>query len=299
MGFPPLPNLQSMPGNRAAQHLSVLAICLLTLLLFWSTAEAAGNLSFSDERYSHIVFAPLFCIFLLYWKRQDIFVNARYSPYFGIPLLASSMLLGFIVMDRWSPRNETTGLLLVVFAIVLSWIAGFILCYGLQSFRRAIYPLSCLFLMLPIPSTWMDWITAGSVHGSANASHAILQAVGVSVFRDGMNFSVPGLNFQIAPQCSGIHSGLAFLIVGIVSGPLFLRTGWVRLVLILSTIPIAIFKNAVRIVVIALLGAYVDLDIIDGPLHRYSGFVFTPLTFICFVPLVLALRKVELRMCCK
>jgi hypothetical protein len=65
--------------------------------------------------------------------------------------------------------------------------------------------------------------------------------------------------------------------------------------LLAATVPIAIFKNAVRVVVITLLAANVDRSFIDGPFHhKYGGVIFAPLDILVFVPLVVALRRIEL-----
>ena len=58
---------------------------------------------------------------------------------------------------------------------------------------------------------------------------------------------------------------MVFVIVAFVASRVCLRSVWTQWALIVSMIPIAIFKNAVRIVVISILSAYTD----DG--GRYSG----------------------------
>jgi exosortase/archaeosortase family protein len=87
---------------------------------------------------------------------------------------------------------------------------------------------------------------------------------------------------------------LVFLTVGILTASLFLRSGWGKLSLIVATIPIAICKNAVRIVALSLLSVYVDHSFLNGPIHhRYGGLLSLPVDFLLFVPLLLALRKYE------
>ncbi len=60
-------------------------------------------------------------------------------------------------------------------------------------------------------------------------------------------------------------------------------------------VPIAIFKNAVRIVTISSLSVYVDRTIIDGPLHHKGGPVFAIVDLAIFVPLLIALQRSETR----
>jgi exosortase/archaeosortase family protein len=86
------------------------------------------------------------------------------------------------------------------------------------------------------------------------------------------------------------------LIVAIVAGYIYLRSGWARLALILMTIPIALFKNAVRIVGISTLAAYVNRIFIDGAFHHvYGGLLFSVVGMAIFVVVLAGLQKIERR----
>jgi exosortase len=231
----------------------------------------------------------------MYWDRATIFPKARFSPGLGIPPLLLALLLGLLLSRRPVSGGESRNLPAVIFAVILVWMAAFVLCYGTQSFRAALFPLCCLLLMIPIPAAFMDGLTVGLQHGSADVSYALLRLAGIPVFRQGMTFSLPGLDVQVAPECSGIRSCLVFMVMAILASRIYLRSGWRRLALIIMTIPIAIFKNAVRIVVISSLSAYVNRAILSGPLHHSGGPVFALIGIALFVPLLFALHKSEIR----
>ncbi|MEI9976860.1 MAG: exosortase/archaeosortase family protein [Ignavibacteriota bacterium] len=131
-------------------------------------------------------------------------------------------------------------------------------------------------------------------HGSATVAFRILQASGMPVLRHGMQFSLPGLDFEVAPECSGIHSSVALLMVALVAGYLCLRSGWSRLVLLFLTVPIALIKNATRIVAITTLSVRVDRSFIDGPFHhRYGGAIFSTVAVVLFVLVLAGLQRLE------
>jgi exosortase len=279
--------------SQTARVIAIFAIGLSSLLLFWPSLKTALGLALRDDRYLQIVLAPLMSSFLVFWQRTEIFSQARYSPRVGIPLLSVAVLLG-LASAFHEPGSESAGLLLEILAMVLIWMAGFVLCYGVQSFWAALYPLCCLFLMLPLPPSWMDRINTVFQYGSAEGSYRLLRLSGIPVLRHGVQFSLPGLNFEIAPECSGIRSSLALLMVAIVAGYVYLRSPWARLALIFLTVPIVILKNAVRIAVISALGAYVDRAFVDGPFHhQYGGLLFSLLGVALFVLALTILQKVE------
>ncbi len=128
--------------------------------------------------------------------------------------------------------------------------------------------------------------------GSADVSY-IFRLLGVPVLRQGFVFSLPGLDIEVAEQCSGIRSSVSLFIASILAGHLVLHSTRKKVYLCLLTIPIVIAKNAVRIVVLSLAGAYVDRDILFGSVHKASGILFSPLAFLVFAGLLLMLYRSE------
>lgn len=289
--------MNSKPAQWTRQNLAMAVLCLVSLAVFAPRVRPALSLSLQDDRYLPTLIAPLLCLFLLFWDRQQIFSRTRFAFRSGGLLVVLTLLLGWFAARHPLSQDPITAAAPIALSAVLFWIASFLLCYGPQSVLRAIYPLCCLFLTVPAPAAWLDRISAAFQSGSADVSYQILNVIGVPVLREGTTFSIPSLTFNIAPECSGIRSALAFVMVGLLAGRLFLRSGWTRSLLILATIPIAIAKNSVRIVVITSLGAYVDRSFIDGPFHhRYSGLIFAPLDFVLFLPLLIGLAKLEGRL---
>ena len=286
-------DLDQMRKNETFPSWSITGILLLTTILFWSPLKAALSLSFHDDRYLPIAVAPFLCLFLLWWERRAIFPPARFSPYAGAPWLAVAMLSG-LALRHWLPvANEGAGLALMMLAVVLGWMSAFFLCYGPPGFRKALFALCCLLLMIPVPAAWMDRITVAMEHGSAVTSWLLFRFLGIPVFRENMTLTLPGLTILVAPECSGIRSWLAFVLGAILATRVYLRSGWGMATLIAMTVPIAIFKNAVRIVLLASLSVYVNRGIIDSPLHHQGGPVFAVIDVAIFVPLLALFQRIE------
>src|SRR5262249_29667949 len=99
---------------------------------------------------------------------------------------------------------------------------------------------------------------------------------------------------EVAEECSGIRSFLALTITSVLAGHLLLRTAWTRTSLVLAILPIAIVKNAVRIVVLSLLAIYVDMGFITGSaLHQRGGIPLFFVTLLLVGGLVWLLQKAE------
>jgi exosortase/archaeosortase family protein len=101
---------------------------------------------------------------------------------------------------------------------------------------------------------------------------------------------LPGVDIEVAEQCSGIHSGLSLFIAGMLAEHFLVLGTWKKACFTLCIFPIAIFKNAIRIVTIAWLGIHVNPDFFSGPLHRQGGLPFSLLSLALMAVLLWLLR---------
>jgi exosortase len=273
-----------------APHAYALILWLLSLLLFWRTLSGLASLSLHDEIASHILLIPVVSAFLIYLERKRIFRTTRYCPSIGVPMLLLAVILWYSLKIPLSSLNNTDRLSVAAILMVLAWIAAFVLLYGTNSFKAAAFPLLFLFLMSPLPVVVAAHIVSVLQKGSAETSYALFHLIGVPIIRHGFRFSLPGVDIEVAEQCSGIHSGLSLFIAGLLAEHVLLQGCWKKACFILCILPIAIFKNAVRIVTIAWLGIHVNPDFFHGALHRQGGLPFSLLSLALMGVLLWLLR---------
>jgi len=208
-------------------------------------------------------------------------------------------LLFFAGLISWwlAGRHVLQGnsLSLVILAIVVIWMSGFVFFYGRRAFAIARFPLLFLLLLVPIPEILIDKIIFLLQSGSAGVAYGLLRLLGVPVFKRGFLLQLPTLDIEVAKECSGIRSSLALFITVLVVGKLVLRSGWRRLLLTLSILPILILKNGARIVTVSLLSIYVDRALLHGWVHTSGGILFYLMGLFLLIPIIAALRKSEER----
>jgi len=167
--------------------------------------------------------------------------------------------------------------------------------YGIHAFRTAAFPLIFLVFIIPIPSLVLEKIILLLQRGSTEVAYGLFKLTGTPMVRDGSIFYLPGISIEVAEQCSGIRSSIALFITGVLAGQLFLKTGWRKIILLLSVFPLAIIKNGIRIVTLSLFALYVDESILNSPLHRKGGVLFFIVILIPFTTILWLLRKSEKR----
>jgi exosortase len=274
-------------------HLSLLVLGAGALLALRAPLGTLLALSLHDSSYSHILIVPLISFTLIYLERRVVFADLHFSPLLWPPFLLAGLLAHWTF--RSASLNQSDRAFLIGCAIVLASLAGFAVCYGTRSFVVALFPLLFLFLMVPLPPVVIDQFILALQKGSAAVSYALFRVLGVPVLWNGFKFTLPGVEIEVAKECSGIRSCLSLVITAIVAGHIFLRSSWKKLLLGLLTVPIAIFKNAVRIVTLSCLGVYVDRSFLFGRLHRYGGLPFGLIALALLGPVLWMLYRSESR----
>jgi exosortase len=170
--------------------------------------------------------------------------------------------------------DESSRLSLRILVLVLCWLSFVLLIFGPSVFWRFRFPLFFLLLLVPLPDAILAKAVLGLQAASAKTSYGLFRLAGIPVTQSGFVLSLPGLEIEVAQECSGIRSTMMLLVTSLVLGHMFLKSGWQKLVLTLLVIPIAVLKNGVRIFVLAALAVYVDAGWLNGRLHHRGGVVF-------------------------
>jgi exosortase len=239
---------------------------------------------------SHVVFVPLVTIALIYVRRDSIFSTVRPSLAVGFPAIA---LGSFFMVAALLFGDLESALSFAVAGFVLSWIGGFVLLFGVTAARAAVFPLAFLGFMIPVPEAVIDAATSVLKSGSAETVNGLFLLTGVLYHREGFVFSLPTFAIEIADECSGIRSSIALLLTTLPAGHLFLRSPWAQALLLLAVLPIAVLKNAIRIVSLCLLAIHVDPSYLTGQLHHEGGVVFLLVAMALMVPVFIILRRSE------
>jgi exosortase len=242
--------------------------------LYWVALRELAHLVWMDEGYSHILVVPFVVAWFLWNSRGDLLRGRDGNSMMGagavIGLGAVGYAAGWILARHGNPAHLTVWML----SLVCMWIGGFVLALGSRAALKAVFPLAFLLLVVPVPVMWMHYLIRALQHASSEVTYLVYRLLGEPVYRDGFMFTLPGLKIEIAQECSGIRSSISLLLTTIIAVHLALKSKLNKLLLIALVVPIAIFKNVLRIVTLSLLAMYVDRSFITGSLHHKGGFVF-------------------------
>ena len=244
------------------------------------------------DYYSHIVLIPVISGLFFFWNKKEILSGSAHLFPLGLLAMAGGLALFFWGRGRWIGPDDAASI--ATFAALVFWGGAFLFTFGPASFRKTVFPLAFLLFAVPLPSAVMEKIITVLVTTSVTITGLLFRIVGVHFTREGTVFHLAGFSIEVARECSGIRSSLSLLVVAVLAGHLFLRKFWKKTLLAFAALPIAVFKNGLRIVSIYLLSYYIDMRFIEGDFHhKFAGSVFFVVGLLMLGLVLRWLRKSE------
>lgn len=236
------------------------------------------------DDYSHgFLIAPLALYFA--WERRyrlrGLPISGSWWGLLPITLGVLALTIGRLGVELTSMR---TGFVLTLIGLVL-------LLFGRKVFEVLAFPLVFLFLMVPLPQSLVNVIAFPLQLMAANAAVESLHLLGIPALLEGNIIHLAHAELFVAQACSGLRSLMALLTLGVVFA-YFLQRGVVnRVIIVLSTIPIAIFVNAVRVALTGFLAHTYGEEAATGIIHDFQGLITF---FLAFLVLLVEARLLNL-----
>ena len=278
--------LLSTKENRLSSSMPRWQGVVLLLLTAWLYASILARLvmqwvgPYRDPNFEHGIFVPLFALFVLWQDRKRLQTIPAAPSWAGFPLVVLSLImlaLGVLGAELFFSRTSLLVLL-----------AGLIILFeGWTFFRAVLFPWAVLILMIPIPNLLLQQITFPLQLLASRVATGLLEVVGVPVLRQGNVIVLASMPLDVAEACSGIRSLLTLLTLAIIYGYLMETRIWVRIVLAISSVPIAVAANSFRVFGTGMLVQYWDPDKAEGFFHIFEGW----LIFVVALIMLLGVHK--------
>jgi len=202
---------------------------LVKLVNQWST----------DDDVSHGFFVPIVAAYIA-WTRRDALLRIQWKPaWWGLGLLlwaAVQAYLGLLGAELFLQRT----------AFLMSLLGLLLVLGGTALVRELLFPLLLLPFMIPLPTVIYNQITFPLQLFASTVAEKSLEILNVPVIRDGNILELASQKLSVAEACSGIRSLLSLSFLSQVYAYFFDRKVWMRWVLLIATVPIAIIANSAR-----------------------------------------------------
>jgi exosortase len=271
-----------------------LAICFTALVLvFLNPLATLARRSLADENVSHTLLIPIIVAWLLYTERQNIFRRIQSDRVLGLAIGAAGLASALYAYHADKQLHAPDALTFYILGFVLLCLAIFAFLFGRNVLHDGFFSFAFSFLLVPLPSLLLEPIISWLQRGSAEIAAGIFAISGVPVLREGLVFHLTRVSIEVAPECSGIRSSMALLVLALLVAHFSFRPLWKKVVFIAAGLLMMIIKNGVRIATLTLLANYVNPQFLFGRLHRQGGFVFFLLGLALLLPVFWWLKRGE------
>jgi len=226
-----------------------------------------------DDNYSHgFLIIPIALFFV--WERRNKLKQAERMPsHMGLVVVIGSMamlLAGILGSELFLTRVSIIGTIAGAVLFLCGW----------NHLRILMLPIAFLILMIPIPAIIFNQVAFPLQLLASRFGEMSLMACQVPVLREGNVINLANTSLEVAEACSGIRSLISLLTLGIVYGYFTDSRLWVRLVLTIGTIPIAIAANGIRVAGTGIAAHYYGAEAAQGFFHSFSGWIIFIAAFI-------------------
>jgi len=261
-------------------YIRMLIIGVLFVYLFHREIEVIVYKWITDSAWSHGFLIPLFSLYFLNQHKTQI-LNLQTKPnYLGLFFLICGVLFyPFNIVQLRYGYLQPIGMIATLGAVVL-FLGG----WGLVKYTWL--PIAYLVFAVPLPERYYVSLTIPMRQWAATAAAFLLNLVKdldattsgvvIDVIYKGHRLEPP---LDVAEACSGMRLLTAFLALGVAMAYLHYRPIWQRIALLLSTIPIGIFCNLVRVTITGFICVMIHPRYAQGIYHDMLGMSMLPLAF--------------------
>ena len=237
----------------------------LLILCYWPILYRMGTQWATDENMGHGFFVPIMAGIVAWQRRDELMAEPRKPNPLGLVIVVLGGLLSVVATlgaELFSAR----------FSFVVALFGTILYLGGTRWLKLLLFPLLLLLFMIPIPAIIYSAITMKLQTLASQLGELMISALGIPVLREGNTLKIPSQTLDIAEACSGIRSLMTLMFLSLFVSYFMDKKVWMRWVLLLATIPIAIIANGVRVAVTGFLSE-INTQLATGVYHEIEGYI--------------------------
>jgi exosortase D (VPLPA-CTERM-specific) len=276
---------QHFGGVVSPSFLAVAGIYLLLFAFLYQSSFSVmiGQWSGADHSYCYLV--PFIVLYLLWEKKTLLMENPSTPDWKGILPLVLGIFFYWV--------GELGGEYYTLYLSSWLMLTGIcVLHMGMQKVRNIMFPLFFILTMFPLPSFFNNRITLALKLISSKLGVMMMQAWGMSAYREGNVIDLGFTRLQVVDACSGLRYLYPLLVMGILLAYFYKARWWKKLILVLSTVPLTIVTNSLRIALTGILSEIWGSKAVEGFFHDFEGWLIFMLTLGCLLGEMWILNKI-------
>lgn len=254
--------LKGLPSLRPVDLFLFAAAAALVL----PTMIEVARFSWTTEQGGHGPIILATGLWLL-WRELKENAAERKPPRALLPAIGLAILLAIFTVARITSTLEIEAL-----AMYGALLTGAYMLLGGRLMRHLWFPLIYLGLTLPPPDSLVATITQPVKIVISSVAVSLLHALGYPIASSGVMIQIAQYQLLVAAACAGLNSLVTLSAICLFYVYLRHRSSMVNFVVVgLAVLPVAIFSNFLRVIILILITYYMGEAAAQGFLHDFAG----------------------------
>lgn len=240
------------------------AVVVLLVVVFYDGLNVMVSQWNHKQEYSHGFLIPAIALFLL-WQKNDLLRQTEFRGSWAGAMIVAMGLLIFLL-------GELSTLYILVQYAFLIVLGGFVLSFaGWSGLRITRIPMLYLIFMIPLPNFIYNNLSLQLQLLSSRLGVEFIRYCDISVFLEGNVIDLGAYKLQVVEACNGLRYLFPFMSLAFLSAYIFEGAFWKKAVIFISSIPISVLMNSLRIGIIGVLVEYQGTAAAEGFVHDFEG----------------------------
>lgn len=257
---------------------------LLLFGIYYSSFTWLVTHDWTRSDYSYASLIPLVVLYLIWDKRDKLASIPSVGSWKGLIPLVFGLALFWL--------GELGGEYFTIY--LSSWFLLVGLCWihlGWEKIKSIAFAFLMIIAMFPIPHFLYNKLSVKLQLISSQLGVTIIRLYGMSAYREGNVIDVGFTKLEVIGACSGLRYLISLIVLGLLLAYFLKVRFWKRLILVLSTIPLAILSNGIRIGLTGILYKLIGPQAAEGFFHDFSGWFIFMFSLCLLLPLMWILKK--------
>ena len=254
------------------RQIGLVVVSFILLYFLFEEGILHAIQKWDSPEYSHAYLIPFISLFII-WQNHSEFIKYKFSgSWLGVLILLVGLFL--LLLGEMSTLYIIIkySLLVVIFGLVLS-------LTGVKRFHYFLFPIFLLFFTIPLPNFIYNNLSAYLQLISSSIGVEVIRLFGISVFLEGNVIDLGNYKLQVVEACNGLRYLFPLVTLGVIAAYFYNDSFWKKCIVVISTLPITILMNSIRIGVIGILVEHWGIAMAEGFLHDFEGWI---IFMVCF-----------------
>lgn len=272
---------QKLPSWISAEFTPWWPVLLGLLVMYLPTYYSLAATLWNTEEQAHGPMILIVVLYLIWRQRRHLLAEAAGRTrraagslimLFGLLLFVFGRSQDIMMFDIGSQIPVLIGILLIT--------------RGVPSVKALWFPIFFIVFMIPLPGFVVDAVTGPLKQFVSELTEAVLYQAGYPIARSGVILTIGQYELLVADACSGMNSLFSLSAMCLLYLYLMRNASWLRNAIIMaSIIPIAVFANIVRVIILVLVTYHFGDEAGQGFIHGFAGvllFIISLLALVAF-----------------